>query len=363
MYSDLVTVFQVRECGGSCLTIPYVNGFIEYPVIASIFIYLMGATAAHLPGELMSDYYWLSALFLAVPTFLLIRELYRISEIIGGDERRTLRYFVATPSFVVVLLVSWYVIGVYFAFFGLRKYLQGNFRASGLLLGLSAASNLVTAAPGFGLFLAAKTWRDRLTLALVSFGCYAAVNLPFIIVNADLWLSSFEYYSNWYIEGSWMLAFLPSFSPLRHYIFPVLLLVLLGIITGLALRTKQRQGDPLTFAWIATFAALFSNYVFTPQMNLIILPFFVLIPIVKRYWEFLAFDLINAVFITLGFSQVLLVFGITYSFDVSTYAAPVRWLAIIRSVWLGKMLVFNGLVPLARGRLRPAVRTSQSEPP
>src|SRR6267378_6471618 len=44
VYSDLVTVFQVRECSsGQCvILIPYVQTFFEYPVVDSMFMYAMG---------------------------------------------------------------------------------------------------------------------------------------------------------------------------------------------------------------------------------------------------------------------------------------------------------------------------------
>ncbi|HVP22598.1 MAG TPA: hypothetical protein VMS77_01650 [Conexivisphaerales archaeon] len=349
IYSDIPTVFQQRECGGACLTIPYVNGFIEYPVIVSEFIYAMGAIANVLPGPVLNDYYLLTVAFLAVPTFLLVRETSKIAEMRGLSNGRVAAYLVATPTFLVMLLLNWYAIGVYFATFGLRKFMQGNYRMSGVLFGLSAASNLVTAAPAMGLFLAAKGLRNRAVFVVSAIACYGATNLPFIIGNPSLWLSFWQYHAGWYIEGSWMLAFLSSLSSLRHYIFPALLLSLYAALSWIAVRKSK---DAVTLSWLSTFAFLFSTYVFTPQMNLILLPFFAIAPIVKRYWEFLAFDLVNSLFVILAFSQPLLIFGVTYQFDVVSYLAPVRWLAIVRSIWLGKMLVVDGFMPLVNWRSR-----------
>ena len=51
------------------------------------------------------------------------------------------------------------------------------------------------------------------------------------------------------------------------------------------------------------------------------------------------------------FTEVLLPFGISYSFDVAAYGDPVRWMAIVRSLWVVKFLVFDGLLPLAPGRV------------
>ncbi len=78
-------------------------------------------------------------------------------------------------------------------------------------------------------------------------------------------------------------------------------------------------------------------------MNLILLPFFALAPIAKRYWEFLAFDILTTTIIVVGFSQPLQIVGITYSLDQFTYFSPVQWMAIIRSVWLGKFLLWDGV--------------------
>ncbi|MDV3278534.1 MAG: hypothetical protein LYZ69_08770 [Nitrososphaerales archaeon] len=341
IFSDIPTLFQQRECGGACLAIPYVNSFVEYPIVVSEFIYTMGAIAKILPGSILTNYYYLTVAFLAIPTFLLIHETLKIAEMRGYSDRRVLAYLIATPTFLFMLLLNWYVIGVYFATFGLRKFLQGNYKMSGILFGLSAASNLVTATPAMGMFLAAKGLRDRAVFLVSALACYGAINLPFIVVNPSLWLSFWQFHANWYIEGSWMLAFLPSLSPLRHYIFPALLLSLYAAISWISLKKAK---DAVTLSWLSTFAFLFSTYVFTPQMNLMLLPFFVITPIIKRYWEFLAFDAINSLFVVLGFSQFLLIFGITYQFDVVSYLAPVRWLAIARSIWLGKMLLFDSLL-------------------
>lgn len=222
---------------------------------------------------------------------------------------------------------------------------------SGILFGLSAASNLVTAAPAVGLFLAAKDGRDRDAFLFSALGCYAAINFPFFVVNPSLWISFWQFHSAWHIEGSWMLVFLPLFSPLRHYLFPILLLSLYAVIAWVSVK---RTKDAVTLSWLSTFAFLFSTYVFTPQMNLILLPFFATAPIVKRYWEFLAFDIVNAVFLVTGYPEPLTIFGA--HLDLLSYLPPIAWFAIARSIWLGKMLVFDGLAPLINWTRRTRFR-------
>jgi hypothetical protein len=188
------------------------------------------------------------------------------------------------------------------------------------------------------LLLAAKGPRERALFFVSTVACYAAINLPFIIAKPSLWFSFWQFHADWYIEGSWMLAFLPDFSPLRHYIFPALLLSLYAAISWIS---AKKTKDAVTLAWLSTFAFLFSTYVFTPQMNLILLPLFAVTPIVKRYWEFLAFEMINLMFVFPGFPQLLFSFGVP---------DPYRWLVVVRSVWLGKILVFDGLLPFVARR-------------
>ena len=343
IYSDIPTVFQERECLESCsiIPIPYVNGFIEYPVLVSTFIYAMGLVGLALPVSLLNGYYLASVAILAVPSLLLVDETMKISGLVGADPRRVMRYLVVTPTFVFLLLVNWYSIGVYFMLLGLRMFLQGRSTFAGVFFGLSAASNMVTAAPAIGLLFGIRTPREAVKFAGSALVAFAVVNAPFVIANPKLWVSYWQYESNWYIEGSWMRLFLSLVSPLRHPVFVVSAATLLGAILILSYR---RRCDPLTLAWLSTFAVLFSSYVFTPQMNLMVLPFLALAPIVGRYWEFLAFDVLTAAVIVVGFSQPLQVVGITYSVgDPLSGSSLVVWAGILRSLWLGKLLLWNGI--------------------
>ncbi len=361
VYSDLVTVFQIRECPSGCtLPIPYVQAFVEYPVLSSMFLYCMGVLGSLFPGDLLYNYYYLTSLFLAIPTFLLIREVLKILKMKAMNESRVLWYVILTPSFLFMFLLNWYVIGVYFATFGMRKYLEGSHIRSGLLFGLSAAANLVTALPILGLLLVAHERKAIARLLGSALATYGVVNAPLILLNPSTWLQPWLYASNFYIEGSWMLAFLPNLSPLRHYI-PIMMFGALFLAVLLTAR-KTSSPDPLKISWMLTFSFLFSTFIFTPQMNLILLPFFALQGVTGRYWEFLIFDTINSLVIILGFSQILFVVGITYSFVAFGPTSIVQWLAITRSAWTGKMAIYDGIYKL-RFRKIKSERSSQMGQP
>ncbi len=388
LYSDIVTVYQNRFChSGPCGTgLPYTNYFVEYPVIVGFFMYAMGMLGRYLPfapsqGLLVNYYFW-SALLLLIPTYLSIDELFKIADIVGlkSPRRRILLYFVATPSFVFMVLTNWYIIGVFFTLFGLRKFLQGSRWVSGILLGISAAANLVTAMPALGLILAMKDRRETIkflvgvfaTVGIIYFPVIVlnsfphsylnaynvTVNYPFKFPNLNVITDFFQYQANWYTEGSWMLALFSSYNPIRHVLFPAAFILLSGAIVfkGFKMRWMLTKSADTTFedwanyvvlmAALFSFAWLFSSYVSTPQTNLLLLPFFTLLPMSKYYPEFLVFDTANSLIDVYGFSQPLLVLGITLHPVMfgSPYQSQVQALEVIRSLWIGKFLIYDGLL-------------------
>ena len=340
IYSDIVTVFQGRECSSVCnVQVPYLQVFVEYPVITSMFMYAMGVLGSLLSGDLLTNYYYFTAAFLVVPTLLLVREMLKLAEMRGRPREKVLWYFIVTPTFAYMVLLNWYVIGVFFAVAGLRRFLEGRVAYGGVLLGLSAASNLVTAIPALGLLLASKTMRERVVLLCAGLGTYALINLPFIVLAPQRWYEAFNYTYNWYIENSWIQVFTSYlFSPVKHYVPPV---AFAAVIAGMLwLRFRKGVDDPIVLAFLAMFGYVFSTYIYPPQLNLTLLPFFVLLP-VAGYLEFMAFDTANALIAVLGFSQALLPLGITYSFNAFNRFSFLWWVEVVRSFWVGKLMVLN----------------------
>ncbi|MDD4985335.1 MAG: hypothetical protein PHQ43_06025 [Dehalococcoidales bacterium] len=365
LYSDIVSVFQNRfsQDGAYTTAFPYIDVFVEYPVLTGIFIYLMGMLGRCAPFSaaygLLSNYYLWTALFLLIPTFLSIRELFKIADILGmgSIRKRMLLYFVVTPSLAFMVLTNWYIIGVFFMLLGLRKFLQGSRWVSGALLGFSAAANLMTAAPALGMVLAARDKRDAARFILGALAALCVIYVPVYVLNPEFISEFVAYHGGWYAEGSWMLAFMNSFNPLRRILFPVVfaLLSIAIAIKGLRLRkvpannaasSHELAVHVVLLASLFSFAWLFSAYVSTPQTNLMLLPFFVLLPMSKRYAEFLTFDLATSLILVWGFSQPLSMLGITLHPLAmgSPYESPIQALGIIRSLWIGKFLICDGLL-------------------
>lgn len=376
VYTSLTYLFQERVCQilppveygpliAPCqFTIPYIQSFSEYPVLTSMFFYSMGRLAELLPGELLRNTYLVSSAVLAVPTFLSLRELIGLAEMRGTSRARMFWYFLVTPTFVIMTLLNWYIIGLCFTLFAIRLCLRGGSRFwAGVLFGLSAATNFVTAVPAIGLLFAERTKKEMVLLAAAGGGTYALINAPFLLLNSRLWFQSWQYLYNWNIEDSWMGAILLNpYSPYRH---AIPLVVFSAFLAGMLwMRLRRTTSDPLVFAFVAMFGYVFATYISPPQLNLLLLPFFVLLPVSDSYWEFLCFDTLNTLIIILGVSEVLLPFGISY-YDLFHHASAVAvaipyggqgvsstltdntpssavfWIGVIRSLWEAKFILWN----------------------
>ena len=83
-------------------------------------------------------------------------------------------------------------------------------------------------------------------------------------------------------------------------------------------------------------------------MNVLLLPFFVLLPIESYYTEFLAWDLLNSLIIVVGFSGFIQLFGISYSVAQFGPTSPIQLMGIARSFWLGKFVFTTGCTKEAK---------------
>ena len=205
------------------------------------------------------------------------------------------------------------------------------------------------------MLLGVRNRREASEFVIGGVAAFTAVYAPIYALNPGFISQFLSYESGWYAEGSWMLAFFSSGNPLRHVLFPAafILLACWTIYKGLRIRgrltaaTDQDRANFVVYMGSAfSFAWLFSSYISTPQTNLMLLPFFALLPMTKYYPEFLAFDTATSLIDVWGFSQPLIILGITLHPVMfgSPYQSPIQALEVIRSIWIGKFLIYDGLL-------------------
>ncbi len=357
-YTDISSVFWREGIGKGPHLIPYSQFMFEYPVIVGMLVYAASSIRTIVPDfSVAMNYYTLlmdAALYpFAIGTVIV---LYKIVEIVGVQKARMWKAFIVAPSFLMFTVYNWDIIAVFFATLSLYYYLKHEKTKSALSLGLGISTKLY---PGMllpVLLLEEKNWKDRLKLITMSLGVFFVLNAPFAFVNFNQWFETWAYHANWGIEDSWLIFFFNQMDKNAHYVGLVVLLYL--VYKGLSGTFKKQYDNQATRiierSFLMNIAWVFGNYVVTPQMALILLPFYVLIPTISLPVVYVA-EIMNALIIALWFTPELNLGNPLIS------TSPVQWFAAARQlIWLG--LFIQILYPNQTRRLFDRLMRRLGEP-
>jgi hypothetical protein len=171
-------------------------------------------------------------------------------------------------------------------------------------LGIAAKIYPAVLLPVF--LLEEKTWKDRIIFFFTSTGVFAALNMPFILLNFNVWWGTWQHHMNWGLENSWLIYLFNQMDLNAHYASLAVMLYL--VYKGLAetsTKSYESQGSRiLERSLLMSLAWLVGNYVVPPQMALMLLPFMVLVP-VAPLWMFYLAEIFNSLIIVLWFTPQL----------------------------------------------------------
>jgi hypothetical protein len=276
--------------------LPYLDRNLEYPV--GVGIVFWGAT---LVSDTARSFFTVTSLFalaLALLTAWLLERRYG----------RRAWYFALAPPLALYGSANWDLFALAPAVAGLLAYEARRDGSAGVLLGLGAAVKLYP-----GLFVPPLVaWRLRngdtrgaLRVAGWSAGTFAIVNLPVLIASPSGWLFPLRFQSRR----------TPTWGSLWHYVVrtPALhpwtdratmrsiantgtiVTLLAGVVVITWLVWRGRLG-PIAAATAATAVFMLTNKVYSPQYDLWLVPFFVMLALPRRdYAWFVLTDL--AVFV------------------------------------------------------------------
>ncbi len=222
-----------------------------------------------------------------------------------ADKGRIWRYLLVTPSFLMFILFNWDIIAIFFSTLSIYFYLRKDYVKSAISLGLGISAKLYPAVLLPVFLLEEKTWNRRLKFSILSLGIFFILNLPFMILSYDTWFGTWTHHIAWGIENSWLIHFFDQMSPTAHYVgFAVFLyLIYKGLIVTSKKKYESMAKRVVERSWLMSIAWLLGSYVVTPQMALMLLPFFVLIPLVPLPLVYLA-DTLNALIIVFWFNEM-----------------------------------------------------------
>jgi uncharacterized membrane protein len=292
-YSDIKSLFYSRRIGQ--MPFPYIHGgmqgnkllpgFVEYPVLTGVFFWLTGR-----PAWSPRSYLTISAVFLGSLGLLISYILARMS----GS--RALLY-AAAPALVLYAFHNWDLLAGAPAMLGLWCWWHRRPVWAAVLFGTGACAKIYPAIFVAPLALEALFAGDRraaMTRLGAGAGTALLINLPFILINADGWFSTYRWMqlrppntdSVWALKPTWSFATASWSIASLNLITIGLILTSFVIVFILGWRRAIRDGSyPFLQACAAALAAfLLWNKVHSPQFVLWILPFFALLRINVLWW-------------------------------------------------------------------------------
>lgn len=289
VYSDVLGFFQRAAESG----FPYLDKPMEYPVLTGLFIHLMAVL-----GQNRAGYYILSALFLILFAAVATYFLYRITP--EENRKKLWLYWIFAPSMLIFLTFNWDILTLLFvilAFYFIKKdkdYLAAFFLAlgfAGKLYPVLYLIPLLLRKPNF------KTVSKLIGVFLIT---VFAVNAFFLFSNFDGW-------SYFYTLNSLRNSNPDSIWTIARFFFRGLDVPAINLISLLLFGSsytfliwKLRRQNTLVLCFVATLLFLIFNKVFSPQYILWLLPFFVLLPAIKKKWFYtLEFSNLAAFFLIL----------------------------------------------------------------
>lgn len=316
-YSDILSLWN-REmlyvASTGKLGIPYAHIFFEYPpVIASIYFLatLIPYTLFGLEGlQSMILYFIIMSLFEYLAYIGLIHETYKLSKHLEIENQRLWKFMIIPPTIIFYLIYNWDIIAIYFAILAINAYLENNIKTSGIFTGLAVASKLIPGLIAIPILLEIKNKPKQITTYItIATLTYLALDIPFALMTNTTWIGNAligfltPAPSEYFLEDTWMTYIFMNYHQNQYVpyitltIFTILALLTLKQTTNLQPQKRLIYRSALL---ISTF--LFSSPVYPPQMNLMIIPLFTLIPTIN--WKhYMTLDILNVAIITTWFTS------------------------------------------------------------
>ena len=357
-YTDVVSVFWRDGIGTGPHLLPYYQFTFEYPVLVGILVYLASSIRLYVPDFSVALNYYVLAMDAVLYVFTVgtVVVVYKIVDLVGLEKARIWKAFLIVPSFLMFTVYNWDIIAIFFATLSIYFYMKGDKAKSWLSLGLGISAKLYPCMLIPVYMLEESSWKGRLKALLAPLAVFAGLNLPFILANFSGWFETWKFHAGWGIEDSWLVFLFNQMDPNAHYLALVVLLYLVykGVTGTLRKQYKDRPTRLIERSFLMNVAWLVGNYVVTPQMGLMLLPFYVLIPSISLPIIYVA-EIMNALIIVLWFSSPLNLGNPT------SPASPVQWFAAGRQlVWLG--LFIKTIYPTQTRALLRGLMRRLSEP-
>lgn len=312
--------------------LPYLDRRVEYPVVIGMVAYLTAIV-----GRSATTFFVLTALMSAGLAFVMTRLLSSLAP------ARVLRWVIGLPV-LLYAFHNWDLFAMVPAVLGILAYGRGEDVNAGAWLGLGLSTKVF---PGLILApLVVRRWfdgdrRGAIRMAASGVAVTVVLNAPVALATWTGWSYPAKFQGarhatwgslvSWVTSPPWGITRLAEFSdPAKVANTVAFALLALGLITISVLGVCRRlDAAAIGAAVVAMF--MLSNKVYSPNYDVWLVPFFVLVPFSRRQWvAFCAADL----------AMYVVVFGRFHGLvDSSVAGNLVPVIVVVRAVVIGSMIV------------------------
>ena len=342
-YPPLVAAFWLLS---TCTAFWYTYTYIKAPSNALEYVDVV-------KSYVMPLHFAIQSAIIAIFYVLMAIYLYRLSMTINMSRVRILLLFIL-PSTLLYLVYNWDVIAAtltVMSLYYLTRECKTCVAFSGALIGLATSAKVLPATIALVLIydLLQKSFRDgryRKKLYEYIAGFVSSGALPYIVI-AIISMKGFSDFVNhhltWYCENCiYMVLINDVFSPVHRVLYLISIVIALLLIMIIEVDSSEKLYK-VSFLTIAAGTTL--NYVFSPQMLLMVSPLAVIVLSDSLLKSYIIADVANALIMILWFkdaetrSLLAKVLNIPIKYSPQTIDSPVQWFAFVRNFILLLIIV------------------------
>jgi len=298
---------------------PYIDYRFEYPPVIALLFYTSTCAAIlavfpnAYPPEDYRDliavaeriHYAIQALALITSYAVMLAAAYLVARSLNVDPWRLLLIPIL-PSTIVYTVYNWDVVAAAFLIVGVYLYLKGRYGLAGVAVGLSVATKLLTAVAGAALALRLLGVGDRRGFTAYMLAFTLSSTTPYAlayILSPQGFMEFLNHHASWYCENCIYMILEPDIWSSTHKILgaSAVAAASTAILTATLLKPQAKLQEVL---FASTAAPIIFNYVFTPQMTLMITPVAILALGPRALVAYTLADVANALIIISFFQEL-----------------------------------------------------------
>jgi len=325
LYSDIVAFYTQRP-DFAAGKIPYIEFSFEYPPIAGFL-----SNACVRIGNSLTGYYNCMSLIIFLFLIGVVMLAYELGRIYNTSP--SLVYLLLMPSMLLYLVYNYDIMLAFFILLAIYLHKRNQYLLAGFAIGIGILTKLMSLLL-IPVLIRKIPMRYKIGLIISAASMPIAINGILALINYDVWVRLYLHHVEWGLENSWLVNLFqdPNTWDTAKGVSLVLSAYLL-----LRVYAISSVNDTVSHTLLALNVWLLTTYVYTPQMNLWVLPLYAILG--KSLPLLYAYELANALIILTWFTSPNPVMAFSLPQIISTIRAAILLILTLQMAYLAN--VFN----------------------